>query len=1299
MPDTITGTLEGKVFDSNGAPMSGVRLRVINLETGNQRATLTNLQGQYRIAFLPLGKYRIEVLKEGFALSEPTKEPIKIQLNQTFLTIPDIVMKPALPDVTVTTPVPTPPPPTANPAPPPPPTPPTQLAGQEDAAGRLSNQFDATRRANGDEQQVALLPLSGIRSFDDLAHLSAGVAPPPQVRGVAGPGIGPGIGTAGQFSVNGQRARSNNFTVDGSDNNDEDVGVRRQGFVALVPQSIESVKEVQIVTHLWDAEFGRSAGSQVNAVSKSGGNQVHGSVYDFFNHSALNARNFFDYTSDRAQSYQLNATAFDRFVNGSPVNPRTVPVVVRTSNLAPVVPFVQPNPSLGKDPSQRNQGGGVIGFPIVRDQTFFFASFERQDIKARQETHFAVPTVAQRGFLNSGASGFPVIDANGQRRDFIPTSTAGDSVFSLFPFPNNPIGPYGDNTFTQVLPADGEGTIFSGKLDHSFRLFGPEITHNFTARYNFTNDNRQVPVVGEAIFSGVQPRVGTQNLSLFLTSQISPTLANQLRVSYGRTRLQFSELRDPYLTPSRFLPNEPFLLNSRQLINLNSPAFPQSFVNYRLTPERFDTEGNLGPIGQVVVTPFSPVGLDVYLFPQARANNTIQFADTVSYFSASHTLKFGADLRRSQLNSFLNRNFRPQVVFGGSVDLSGTIAGAPVPNLSQLGPTPGLFSGTDLAALGISSSFFQSLAIGQPDSTIGLRFWQFNFFVNDTWRARRGLSLDYGLRYEYNSVPHEVDDRIERTFAFDRLPAHDSSVTLGVFTTNGALVYDSATLLNLFNGTVNAVRGVIGNRRQIFDPDRNNFGGQLGFAWDPLASNAKEAGKTVIRGGAGVYYDLTLGSVVSQSRNVFPNFVPVNFDANVQNILRAPEGGLSALANTRFFVFDIINQGRLTSRGLLQPGQLNQIQAPAGAIPQLLGLLFNPFNPLSPRMTVSGGGIAFTLPDRKLRSPYTLQYNLQVERELFNEVLVNLAYVGSHGVKLTRFRTPNGGPNSVTSPVDPLGFSSNPILALAVPPLSRSLANPGRPNRNLGAFTIFDSSATAIYHSLQASVAKRFSNGYQFSAAYTWSHAIDNVSDVFDLGGAFALPQDDRRLDLERGSANFDLRHRFAVSAVGNLPLLRRYNATEGVKGRLLGDWQFALISSLQTGQPFTVNTSFDLNLDGNLTDRLDTSNGLQVVDDRQQRLAVTTNAVNLLAALGTNGRVGRNAFRASGVARTDLTLIKSFRVTEGQTIVLRAEAFNIFNRTHFAIPVRILEAPGFGRSADTYLSPRQIQFALKYVF
>ncbi len=124
--------------------------------------------------------------------------------------------------------------------------------------------------------------------------------------------MGIGVGGAGQFSVNGVRSRSNNFTVDGSDNNDEDIGVRRQGFVALVPQSLESVREFQIMTAVFPAEFGRNSGCMVNAVSRSGQNEIHGSVYGFFNPGAWNARNPFDLPfSDTTNAGSLSGGSFE----------------------------------------------------------------------------------------------------------------------------------------------------------------------------------------------------------------------------------------------------------------------------------------------------------------------------------------------------------------------------------------------------------------------------------------------------------------------------------------------------------------------------------------------------------------------------------------------------------------------------------------------------------------------------------------------------------------------------------------------------------------------------------------------------------------------------------------------------------------------------------------------------------------------------------------------------------------------------------------------------------------------------
>ncbi|MEP7272513.1 MAG: carboxypeptidase-like regulatory domain-containing protein, partial [Acidobacteriota bacterium] len=454
---TTTGTLVGRVLDESRTPVPGARVKVINQDTGNPRATTTDASGRYQVAYLQPGRYVIEASHPNYVLFQPTAEPIKVQLNRTIETLPDIIMRMIAPVVTQTptgpttpvTPVltaPVTPPVTTAPIP----TPTPMMQAGDESTGRLTTPQDATRRFNADERMINQLPLAGIRTFDDLAFLFPGVAPPPAVLGVVGPGIGAGIGTAGQFSVNGMRARSNNFTVDGSDNNDEDVGVRRQGFVALVPQSIESIQDFQIVTSLWDSELGRSMGSQVNAVSRSGGRQVHGAFYDFISHDALNARNFFDYT-DGPSSYPLRGLRSAGYNNGVPINPTIVPVRIGTLASPGASDFTQPNPSGGEDPFHRHQAGLTLGVPFSKKlfgplgstepRTFFFGSFERQVIRAQQETHFAVPTVEERGFLNFGTTGILATDRNNRRRFFFPTSVAGDGVFSLFPFANNPIGP------------------------------------------------------------------------------------------------------------------------------------------------------------------------------------------------------------------------------------------------------------------------------------------------------------------------------------------------------------------------------------------------------------------------------------------------------------------------------------------------------------------------------------------------------------------------------------------------------------------------------------------------------------------------------------------------------------------------------------------------------------------------------------------------------------------------------------------------------------------------------------------
>jgi hypothetical protein len=447
--DTLTGAFEGIISNSQtGAAIEGASVEIINQQTGLIIQKTTDSRGRFYEGLLAPGLYKIRVGMKGYQTREVTQR-MKISYAGEVVPVP-VALDPLPAGVTV------------------PPTPPPPLT-EEDTDVRASiNRSDGHRGGSFHEEEVSLLPIGSItlvRSFDELALLLPGVAPPPQTTGsVAGPGVGAGVGSAGQFSVNGLRSRANNFTVDGSDNNDEDIGVRRQGFVALIPQPIESIKEYQAFTLLAPAQFGRNIGAQVNAVSKSGGNTTHGMLYGFLNSSQLNARNFFDTTNGNGVA-PLTA-GNNQPVLLCPANNQTC-LVNGVKSVAGGQRILVGNQSGGKDSFTLAQGGVVIGGPLSPDHAFYFFSAEGEFINATREESFAVPTVDQRGFNNSGATGiFQNPSPLGGGAVFAyPTTGRGDAVFSLYPFANNPLGVYGANTFTQVLPASAQGKVFSARFE------------------------------------------------------------------------------------------------------------------------------------------------------------------------------------------------------------------------------------------------------------------------------------------------------------------------------------------------------------------------------------------------------------------------------------------------------------------------------------------------------------------------------------------------------------------------------------------------------------------------------------------------------------------------------------------------------------------------------------------------------------------------------------------------------------------------------------------------------------------
>ncbi len=929
--DTVTGAFEGTVTNSQtGDPIAGATAEIINVETGIILTRQTDARGRFYQGLLTPGLYRIRVSRIGYQTQEVVQ---RLQIARTGEVVPvPVSLEPATTITTTPTqpgqptqPVqPNPPgqpvPRTTAPVPAPAPTstPPPATASAVSEVRASINTIDGQRSGSFNETQVTALPLGGVtltRTFDELALLLPGVAPAPPTLGVAaGPGQGAGVGTSGQFAVNGLRSRGNNFTVDGSDNNDEDIGVRRQGFTSLVPQTIESVREYQAITLLAPAQFGRNLGGNVNAVSKAGGSQAHGSVYGFFNSSQLNARNPFD-TANGTATTPLTAGANQRVILR-----QLVSGTVRND------PINVTNQSGGEDSFTLGKVGAVLGGPIVKQKTFYFLSYEKQIINATQEESFAVPTVEQRGAFGSGATGIardPFSNSTASIR-VRPMGFNAPIIFSLFPFANNPQGTYGRNTFTQTLPASARGNVFSAKLDHNFKL--AERTQSATGRYNLTDDQRTLPVTGGALFSALKPRVRAQNFSFFFNSQVSgPNSAtqmfNQVRLSYGRTRLRFDEVRDTQF----LLPADAFQLNVPVLTNITTPSTAAApDVVYLLERPEFATDF---PLGQVNVAGFAPVGVDVYNFPQRRVNNTYQLADVFTLRRGDHNFAFGGDTRRSELNSELPRVARTLVNYNGGPRLVNDGNSVRLPNATDRTP---FLRAEDLVALDAPSAFFLTLDTTGAGANIGLRYYQHNLFAQDDWKPRKNLSLAFGLRYEYNTPPREVHNLIERTFndpALNQVPA---------------------------------LRAFIDGRKQIFEPDRNNFAPRIGFAYAPKFFGRDRV--TVLRGGYGIFYDQALGAVVSQSRNVFPTFLTLNF------------GGFRASSSESQLTFTTPGQfAPVNGIPIVKPGTLNQLNPALGLNAVLDYLNGKPGGQSFP------DALGLTLPTRVFNSPLAHHYSLAVE--------------------------------------------------------------------------------------------------------------------------------------------------------------------------------------------------------------------------------------------------------------------------------------------------------------------------------
>jgi hypothetical protein len=356
---------------------------------------------------------------------------------------------------------------------------------------------------------------------------------------------------------------------------------------------------------------------------------------------------------------------------------------------------------------------------------------------------------------------------------------------------------------------------------------------------------------------------------------------------------------------------------------------------------------------------------------------------------------------------------------------------------------------------------------------------------------------------------------------------------------------------------------------------------------------------------------------------------------------------------------------------------------------------------------------------RNLRLPYAQDWNLNIQRSLGSDFLLQIGYVGTAGVKLPRLIEGNPAayvPGIDTNPADCSGASSCPVSNENNVNQRRlysgcTLAQPN--NCVYSSVGEIADLSHSNYNALQTSLRKQFAHGLSFLASYTWSHSIDDVSS-FNITGSASQPvagendlaQNPFDLAAERGPSMFDSRNRFVLSYQWDLPFFQR--STQWY-GKVLGDWQLNGIFTAMSGTPFTVFDSNDVSLQGQAPEISGfSSNRPNVIGNPNSgpRTAGEWFDVNAFQQLQPDpqGRVqvfgneGRNAVVGPGYVNWDFSALKNIHLTESKELQFRGELFNLLNHTNFRLPVSDIESATFGQ-IQSDVSPRVIQVALKLLF
>jgi hypothetical protein len=660
----------------------------------------------------------------------------------------------------------------------------------------------------------------------------------------------------------------------------------------------------------------------------------------------------------------------------------------------------------------------------------------------------------------------------------------------------------------------------------------------------------------------------------------------------------------------------------------------------------------LSGIPNIRISGFTELGA-FHNFPKIVGPDKVyDFIDQVSYLRGKHSFKFGGELRRDLVHQATYRGGRGRIKFNSLEDF---LSGAPA--------NAGFLAG---------------------DPTRNISQWLYSGYAQDDWRITKKVTLNLGLRYEFQAVPTEAN--------------------------------------NLFGNWEPSVglEQVGKNISSLYNPDHKNFSPRFGIAWDVTGK-----GTTVVRAGGSVVYDLLSMSTYMSQQNL--QSVVALFGAGV-----VPTGATIVDSACPAGCPGI---GNITAAGVIIPGSSLTWQNQTTAIYPSNVTTFLKCDPGNPCNTFSM--------NRNFRTPYVENWTVGIQRAFSSKLSLESTYVGNHAVKLpgvVDLNQPAVGSGWSAAEIAACIAGTNvappsPYAGCGSDPAGEAAARPYVLNGKfpyLGLINSLSNLYSSTYHGLQNTLTARNFHGLDFVAGYTYSHAVDDLSSNWV---AF-LPIDSAHPALERASGDEDVRHRFTFSVTYTLPEMK-------TRSQLLEGWQVNTIISMQSGQPYNINDQTnDFSGTGELADRwnlfgnpadfksggqnslplcvggtpgsctyVTSPSGNTVSLSDQQTAAdwagclanatggmltslnvaiangtggcyVSRNGKSFLLpnAVGAFGTMGRNIFRDTGFHNVDLSVSKNFRFGERMKAQFRVETFNIFNHPNFANPNGATS--GYGQAA-----------------